>query len=508
MVEIAENSAGPLPPALRPNLPAIAASVMIVVAVIAVLEVSRRAGISVPVPFLLLYSTGVIAAGMSGLLGGLAAAVLISGFVVYSAAIGYGPENLTGGGLQIAAGIGLAFFAGGFLGFSRDARQRLIASLQAREAQLRQARQELASRFERRGDELAGLTTEFSRLRNQMYSATRHSPAGVVVVNADRRVESANDAALRMFGLDASDDGHVDIDEFLAAREIYIDGERASGDQHGPLKQAVNDGKVVDGVDMRVVHPDGSARWIRGSFAPLRNDAGGIDGATAVLIDITDKMKARRKLEELSRRLLHVQEAERSYIARELHDEIGQHLTGIKLYLHSAARATGKPELLEESIERIDQLMTTVRNLALEFRPSVLDDLGLLAALRWYIGRQPVPEGCSVSFDAQAKADALTADAMTAAFRIVQEGVTNALRHAEATTITIRLCNKGDQFCIQIIDDGRGFEHDSLDEKNDGGFGLIFMGERVRELNGTLDIDTSPGAGTTISACFPARVAA
>lgn len=506
MGEVAENSAAAVTPALRPAVPLTAVCLGLVVGVIALLELSRRAGFSLPVPFLLLYASVTLAAVLTGIRGGLAAAVLASGFVLYSAWIDFGPQNLTGGALPVAASIGLAFFAGGFLGFSRDSRQRLIASLQKREASLDEARQELARKVEQRSDQLAGLTTEFSRLRNQMSSATRHSPAGVVVVNRDRQVESANDAALRMFGISSPAGSKVDIDEFIASREIYIDGKRTTSEQYGPLKKAVNDGNVVDNVDMRVIQPDGSARWIRGSFAPIRNDEGGVDGATAILIDVTDKMNARHKLEELSQRLLHVQEAERSYIARELHDEIGQHLTGIKLFLHSAVRDTSNPETLEKSIERIDQLMTTVRNLALELRPSVLDDLGLVAALRWYLGRQPVPDGCNITFDAQAAGDTLSAGAITAAFRIVQEGVTNALRHAEARTIAVRLYNSGDIFCIDIADDGGGFSRDETGSGHDTGFGLIFMRERVRELQGTLKIDTSPGNGTRIRACFPAQV--
>ncbi len=505
MGDFAENSASAVPLPMRNDVLGTVASAALVAAVIAILEFSRRAGIAVPGPFLLLYISVAMAAGLTGIRGGLVGAALASGFVIYCSTVGYGPANLTGGALQVAVGVGLAFFAGGFLGHTRDSKLRLIATLRDREASLEAARQELARKFDERGNELAGLSTEFSRLRSQMSSATRHSPAGVVVVNAERQVESANDAALRMFGIDAVEESRVDIDEFLATREIWIKGKRASGDDYGPLKKAVIDGIVVDNIDMRVKQPDGTMRWVRGSFAPIRNDTGSIDGATAILIDVTDKMKARFKLEELSRRLLHVQEAERSYIARELHDEIGQHLTGIKMFLHSTAREIENTELLDASIERIDQLMRTVRNLAVEFRPSVLDDLGLEAALRWYIGRQPVPEGCDITFEASASGELLSADAITAAFRIVQEGITNALRHAEASTIAVRLYNVGEQFCIDISDDGRGFDRNNADTEHEGGFGLVFMQERVRELKGTLTIDSSPGNGTRISACFPAK---
>lgn len=508
MGEIADNPAATLTRVKQHSLPLTFASTAVVVAVIAMLEMSRRAGIAVPIPFLLLYISVVLAAAVTGIRGGLAAAVLASGFVVYCSMIGHGPHNLTGGTLQVVAAVGLAFFAGGFLGYIRDSRQRMIATLREREAMLEAARRELARKFEKRSDELAGLTTEFGRLRNLMSSATQHSPAGVVIVNANRQVESANDAALRMFGVGSPEESRVNIDEFLATREIWIDGKRAGSDDYGPLKRAVLDGVVVDNVEMRVIQPDGSARWIRGSFAPIQNDAGGIDGATAILIDVTDKMQAKRRLEELSQRLLHVQEAERSYIARELHDEIGQHLTGIKMFLHSAARDAKDPALLDKSIDRVEQLMTTVRNLAVELRPSVLDDLGLVAALRWYVGRQPTPAGCEITFDAQASEESLSAGATTAAFRIVQEGIANALRHASALAIAIRLYNAGDNFCIDIEDDGCGFDPGDADTEHEAGFGLIFMQERVRELGGTLKIDTSPGNGTKISACFPARASA
>lgn len=505
MGEPSEKFPVPAAPANGPGLPATIICLGSVLAVIAALETARRAGVSLPVPFLLLYSSVAMTAVVTGIHGGLVAATLASGFILYSSAIGFGPQNLTGGPLQISAGIAIAFFAGGFLGYSRDTRQRLIGSLQARETLLSQARQELAREYEKRGDELAGLTAEFSRLRNQVSSAVRHSPAGVVVIDRDRKMESVNEAAARMFGLALPVDAGQSIDDFLAAREVYLDGRKAGGTQPGPLKDAVLKGQVTDGVELKVFLPDGAVRWLQGSFAPIRNDSGDIDGATVILIDVTDKITARRKLEELSRRLLHVQESERSYIARELHDEIGQHLTGIKLYLHSAAREPGNPALLDESIERVDQLMMAVRNLALEFRPSVLDDLGLVAALRWYIARQRLPAGCEIVFENQASADTLTPEARTVAFRVVQEGITNALRHAQASTIVVGLYNTDGELCIDIADNGCGFNLASPGGMTEGGYGLIFMRERVLELNGRLDIDTRPGNGTRISACLPVQ---
>ncbi|NNC77131.1 MAG: PAS domain-containing protein [Woeseiaceae bacterium] len=477
--------------------------------VLSVIEVGRRYGIPVPIPFLLIYGTVAIAAGLYGLRAGMLAATMAALFVIYSALVGFGPAALTGGVVQVLAGIAIAYIVGFAIGRNHDAMQSLITELKGREVMLADVREQLAHELEKSTDQLAGATTEVAKLRSRISSATRHSPAGVVVVDKERNIETVNEAAARMFGLVSLVQVRTDIDDFLAGLPVLIDGERAGGDHEGPLKAALLDGTTSDNVEIRINRTDGETRWLRGFFAPIRNDAGGIDGATIIFIDVTDKRRTAEKLQELSRRLIRVQEDERQYIARELHDEIGQHLTGIKMHLHAAAHQPENTELLDASIEKIDELMDVARNLSLELRPSVLDDLGLVAALRWYISRQALPGKCEISFDSEAATAELSPEAVTASFRIVQEAVTNAIRHSGADMISVRLYNEQDDFCVEIIDNGSGYTQSEHGENtaNNGGFGLLFMRERVQELNGSLSIVTSPGNGTKVLARMPIQVA-
>jgi len=160
------------------------------------------------------------------------------------------------------------------------------------------------------------------------------------------------------------------------------------------------------------------------------------------------------------------------------------------------------------SVEKIDELMQIVKNLSLELRPSVLDDLGLTAALRWYLRKQRLPGSSNVHFSSQAATAGLSPEAKTAAFRIVQEAVNNAMKHAHAPNIHITLFNDGDDLCVEIEDDGQGFSQENgRAAAEDMGFGLLFMRERAQELSGECQITSKPDKGTLVSVKFPIAVA-
>ncbi|HEY6864055.1 MAG TPA: response regulator [Burkholderiales bacterium] len=221
--------------------------------------------------------------------------------------------------------------------------------------------------------------------------------------------------------------------------------------------------------------------------------------------------EANLRLQSLSSRMLEVQESERRHIARELHDEIGQALTAVKLHLQSAMRRCA-PEArppLEECVLITDQALDQVRNLSLNLRPSQLDDLGLIAALRWQIGRQAAASGLHTEFEADELSERLEPALETACFRFVQEAMTNVARHAQASNAWIEARRKGDRLRVSVRDDGRGFDvaEATREAIARGSLGLLGMQERVGLAGGRLNVSSRPGEGTTIVAEFPLRFA-
>lgn len=259
---------------------------------------------------------------------------------------------------------------------------------------------------------------------------------------------------------------------------------------------------------------DGVKRWLETHAVALRNERGEINGHLAVTRDITAKRKADRKIREysdrlqsLSQRLLEIQESERRHLARELHDEVGQSLTALKLDLE-ATRGDGAREhsYLLESVQIVDRILAQVRDLSLDLRPAILDDLGLMPALRWYVDRQGKRGGLATRVDSDSLTGVRLAGAVeTAAFRIVQEALTNAIRHAGAKSVDIRLRIEGERLLIKIKDDGCGFdaEHKFRGASHGESFGLLGLQERASLLGGNAKIESSPGEGSTVSAWLP-----
>lgn len=207
--------------------------------------------------------------------------------------------------------------------------------------------------------------------------------------------------------------------------------------------------------------------------------------------------ESRERLQTLSRRLVEVQEAERRHVARELHDEIGQILTGLKLSLEMSART---PSSLDEAQKLVQDLITRVRDMSLELRPAMLDDLGLLPTLLWHVERYTGQTGVQVEFEHGGLGRRFPSDVETAAYRIVQEALTNVTRHAGVSEVTVWAWAYDDALNVHIEDRGRGFDPESASA---AGGGLSGMRERAALLGGHLNLDSRPGAGTRITAGFP-----
>lgn len=214
------------------------------------------------------------------------------------------------------------------------------------------------------------------------------------------------------------------------------------------------------------------------------------------------------RLEGLSRRLIEAQETERRHVARELHDEIGQALTALKLNLRAIGSETNPglvQGIVDESLVLAERTLQQTRDLSLDLRPALLDDLGLVPALRWYLDRQGRRAGFATEFIADDIADAIPSEVATTFFRIAQEALTNIVRHAHATLVAMSLVRQGSGLELVVRDSGRGFDAAlaTARAEHGGSLGLVGMRERAALIGAALAIESMPGQGTTIRVLLP-----
>jgi signal transduction histidine kinase len=233
----------------------------------------------------------------------------------------------------------------------------------------------------------------------------------------------------------------------------------------------------------------------------------------ALTAEIGMREAAEADRRELLLRLGTAQEDERRRIARELHDQLGQLLTALGLGLKAIEAATPDPSPARPQLARLreltNQISREVHQLAVDLRPTALDDLGLQAALASYAEAWSERSGVAVDFQSTVPdAERLPGASETALYRVVQEALTNVLRHAKARRVSLVLQWSSDQAVVVVEDDGVRFDADSVTTPARDGrrLGLLGMRERVALVGGTLTIESSPGRGTTIIACVPLLV--
>ena len=217
-----------------------------------------------------------------------------------------------------------------------------------------------------------------------------------------------------------------------------------------------------------------------------------------------------RELQALSLRLLRIQEEERRAIACELHDEIGQLLTGLRFQLEAGAAGAGDAAQrvrLTESLGTADTLLEHVRALSQRYRPRVLDDFGLQPALEWHARQFGGQTGITISLDLALPAGRLPGEQETVIYRVVQEALTNIARHARTTRASVTLTHDAERLVVEVSDRGCGFD---LAEKlaRRESIGLAGMRERVHLLGGRIEFFSHPGQGTRVQADFPLAVPA
>jgi signal transduction histidine kinase len=215
-----------------------------------------------------------------------------------------------------------------------------------------------------------------------------------------------------------------------------------------------------------------------------------------------ESMQAHRELKELSKRLVDAQEQERRAISRELHDEVGQSLSALLVDVENLAAKPGEDGVFRQGLKNIKMLaencVNEARNMALLLRPSMLDDLGLVAALEWQAREVSKRTGMIVDIVEKDVSDALPEEYKTCVYRIVQEALNNCSRHAYAKNVRVIVRQEPERLSLTIQDDGKGFDPSRV-----RGLGLVGMNERVSQLGGVLKVDSNQGRGTCLRVDLP-----
>lgn len=258
------------------------------------------------------------------------------------------------------------------------------------------------------------------------------------------------------------------------------------------------------------IRVDGSTEWVQWEIRPWRKSDDAIGGLIIFSEVITQRKQAEEALRESEARLRmsvqSAQEAERLRIARELHDELGQLLTGLKMEMSGMAHKlrrdqSGLHEPVAATLNLLDSCIFSVRKIATELRPGLLDALGLAAAIEWQVEEFQARTGVSCSLTLPREKLALPDDQATALFRILQEALTNIARHAQAKHAEVRLAVASGRLVLEVLDDGRGIRPD--DRAKARSLGIVGMRERALLLGGEVEVTGSPGSGTTVRASVP-----
>ncbi len=282
------------------------------------------------------------------------------------------------------------------------------------------------------------------------------------------------------------------------------------------ISKSVAKGLIAGQEEEKFIRRDGTSFDAQVTALPF-----GMGSEASMLVvfdDITERKQAQeaivlqnQRIQEVSRLLVEVQEREKHLLAAELHDDLGQSLTSLKLMLELASTTrssvTRKKEL-EKVRELVSELMRKVRNLSLDLRPAMLDDFGLFAALRWLFERFQSQTGIAVrcNFDPDSK-QRFDPAVETAAFRLIQEALTNVARHASVQEAQVRL-TIGNTLSVEIADQGPGFDYAEKASQVTGSRGVAGMQERARLLGGRVDILSGKGSGTRVLAEIPLKGAA
>jgi PAS domain S-box-containing protein len=348
---------------------------------------------------------------------------------------------------------------------------------------------------------------ETLRERTQLLERTFVSlREAVFIVDAgSEKITDCNPAALEMFGYSRQ--------EMLGQSTtlLHVD-ERTLETFREHLHSSIEGKGFLFLSDFRMKRKDGTVFPTEHNVTPLEDKDGTHTGWVNVVRDITEHKQAEQALEAhteqlriLAARLAEVEEAERQRIARELHDQVGQNLTALGINLNivrsqvSEQAADLARSRLDDSLALVAETTERIRHVMADLRPPVLDDYGLVAALRWYGEQLAQRAGVAVVVRDEELAPRLNAQAESALFRIAQEALTNVVKHAQATQVTVAVEEDGRTVRLVVADDGMGFEVPRATGPGErAGWGLFTMAERAEGVGGHFHVESRPGQGTLV----------
>ena len=361
---------------------------------------------------------------------------------------------------------------------------------------------------------------QYVRLEERFARIADSVPFGIWIFRADGRIKSLSASFLSMLGVSLQECSRIDWTDLVHPD----DRERVKS----LWRECIASRRPWD-CEFRVVAADGAVHFLLSRGAALADRDGSSLDYGGVHLDMTDRVLQQEEmarlqvdlekrvsrqtgaLRELSRRLMNLQDEERRRIARELHDSTGQSLTVIKMSLAILGReaANFSPDsqrVFEELLSVVDSCSAGVRTISHLLHPPLLDEVGVIPALRWYVEGFVERSGIQVETDLSELTVPLPRDLSTALFRILQEALTNILKHSASQTARISLTMHDGEIVLEVRDFGRGFAPDLLEERNRGihglGVGITGMRERVAQLGGELSIQNAdPGAVVRVS--FP-----
>ena len=351
------------------------------------------------------------------------------------------------------------------------------------EKALKQAKEEL-SRYSK------NLERQVLTRTREITSILKYTPAVVYIKDKDGHYTLVNSRYEKLFGVrNESVRGKTDYE--VLQKEV-ADQFRAND------QQVLREGRTVQ-AEERIPQTDGVHTYLSVKF-PVYDESGVASGVCGISTDITAVKKAQDQLRRLSGSIMANQEAERTAIARELHDELGQVLTALRIdsvWIRDRLSKTD-PQAAHRALTMqslIDKTLEEVRRMAYRLRPGVLDKLGLIDALEWYTADFERRTDVSCVFE-HANVPELNDTLATAAYRIAQEALTNVARHAFADYVEVGLSAEVGILSLSVIDNGRGFNTLELSESE--GLGVAGMRERAGLVGGVLDVQSRPNAGTRV----------
>jgi two-component system sensor histidine kinase UhpB len=334
----------------------------------------------------------------------------------------------------------------------------------------------------------------------------------ILVIGADYQVLMANRTAQEFATGGVALDEPIYCYQMSHHREVPCDGTS----HPCPLHEVEETGQPVN-----VIHEhyqaNGERRFVEIAAAPFRNASGSFQGIIESMRDITEHKQAEQdliqyteRLRAISAQLAEVEDLERQRLARELHDQVGQNLTALGINLNIIQMqmpenvSTSVNYHLEDSLSLVEQTAERIRDVMADLRPPVLDDYGLVAALRWYGEKIARRIEISIEVEGEEPSPRLDSHIENALFRIVQEALTNVTKHAQASYVKISVGEERDILRLTIVDDGIGFDPEGIIQPDSGqGWGLLSITERAEAVGGQCRIASSPNQGTRVIVELP-----